>query len=104
MLEIRPNCEWCDKDLPPDAADARICTYECTYCTKCVEDILKNVCPTCGGGFVPRPIRPRKAYHDTPKLGLGNQPASTTRRHSRWTADDLARMTKLLVDVAPKDR
>lgn len=104
MLELRPNCEWCDTDLPPDAADARICTYECTYCANCVETVLKNVCPTCGGGFVPRPIRPQHAYHDAPKLGLGNQPASTVRRHSRWTRHDLAQMTAKLEKVPPQDR
>ena len=58
MLELRPNCECCDKDLPPHAADARICTYECTFCAHCAETVLLNVCPNCGGGFVPRPIRP----------------------------------------------
>ncbi len=104
MLELRPNCEWCDKDLPPHADDARICSYECTYCAQCVDDVLKNVCPTCGGNFVPRPIRPAKAYHETPKLGLNNRPASITRVHSRWNRDQLARMTALLHDVAAKDR
>ena len=104
MLELRPNCEWCDRDLPPDAAEARICTYECTYCADCVENVLKNVCATCGGGFVPRPIRPQKAYHDKPALGLGNQPASTVRVHSRWTADQLKAMTEKLQDVDPSDR
>jgi uncharacterized protein len=58
MLELRPNCERCDRDLPPDA-DARICSYECTFCVECAEGALANVCPNCGGGFVPRPIRPR---------------------------------------------
>ena len=53
-LELRPNCEGCDKDLPPDTADAMICSYECTWCTACV-DRLRNVCPNCGGGFMPRP-------------------------------------------------
>jgi hypothetical protein len=57
-LELRPNCENCDMDLPPAAADARICSYECTFCASCVESKLHNVCPNCGGGFVPRPIRP----------------------------------------------
>lgn len=57
MLELRPNCECCDKDLPPDAA-ARICTFECTFCTTCAEDVLKGVCPNCGGNLVERPIRP----------------------------------------------
>ena len=58
MLALRPNCELCDRDLPPDAADARICSYECTFCAACVEDLLHDVCPNCGGNFVPRPIRP----------------------------------------------
>ena len=48
MLELRPNCELCDRDLPPDSAEARICSYECTYCADCVETILHNVCPACG--------------------------------------------------------
>ncbi|EBA11337.1 DUF1272 domain-containing protein [Roseobacter sp. CCS2] len=104
MLELRPNCEWCDKDLPPDADDARICTYECTYCAKCVADVLKDVCPTCGGNFVPRPIRPKTAYHDTPKLGLGHQPVATKRHYSRWTTEQVERMAALLKDVAAKDR
>lgn len=58
MLELRPNCECCDKDLPPDARDAMICTFECTFCAACVEDILQGVCPNCGGGFERRPVRP----------------------------------------------
>ena len=58
MLELRPNCEYCDKDLPPESTQARICSYECTFCRNCVDDKLLNVCPNCGGGFVPRPIRP----------------------------------------------
>ncbi len=60
MLEIRPNCEYCDKDLLPDATDACICTYECTFCRDCVD----NVCPNCGGGFTARPIRPKTAHRD----------------------------------------
>ena len=47
-LELRPNCECCDKDLPPDATDARICTFECTFCAECVDNVLMNVCPNCG--------------------------------------------------------
>ena len=71
MLEIRPNCECCDRDLPPDAADARICSFECTFCAACVETVLGGVCPNCGGEFVPRPIRPA--------AGLTANPASTKR-------------------------
>src|SRR3954467_14618093 len=50
MLELRPSCECCDRDLPPDSPDARICTYECTFCADCVEQRLGGVCPNCGGG------------------------------------------------------
>ncbi|RAZ91490.1 DUF1272 domain-containing protein [Mesorhizobium hawassense] len=58
MLELRPNCECCDKDLPPGATDALICTFECTFCADCVDNVLGGVCPNCGGNFAPRPIRP----------------------------------------------
>lgn len=58
MLEIRPTCEHCNKKLPYDSNVAMICTFECTFCRDCVENILKEVCPNCGGGFTPRPIRP----------------------------------------------
>src|ERR1700760_720866 len=61
-LQLRPNCEYCDKDLPPAATEARICSYECTFCADCVETRLDNVCPNCGGGFVPRPIRPAREW------------------------------------------
>ena len=57
MLALRPNCERCDKDLPPEA-DARICSFECTFCPDCAEGALEGVCPNCGGGFEPRPVRP----------------------------------------------
>ncbi|MDO1501746.1 DUF1272 domain-containing protein [Winogradskyella maritima] len=57
MLQIRPTCENCNKALPFDAEDAHICTFECTFCSECVEK-LKQVCPNCGGGFEKRPIRP----------------------------------------------
>lgn len=58
MLALRPNCECCDKDLPPDAADAMICTFECTFCRDCVETRLGGVCPNCGGNLERRPVRP----------------------------------------------
>jgi uncharacterized protein len=58
MLQLRPNCECCDKDLPPGATNAMICSFECTFCQDCVEIVLGGKCPTCGGGFQPRPIRP----------------------------------------------
>src|SRR5437868_12798072 len=58
MLELRPNCECCDKDLPPAATDAMICTFECTFCVDCVNGKLGERCPNCGGNFSPRPVRP----------------------------------------------
>lgn len=79
MLELRPTCEHCNKPLPPASTDARICTYECTYCATCVDTILKNTCPNCGGGFVPRPIRPTKNWRNNNFLGA--DPASTIVKH-----------------------
>ncbi len=60
MLEIRPNCEHCNKDLPNESTSALICTFECTFCEECATDVFKNKCPNCGGGFTKRPIRPKK--------------------------------------------
>ena len=71
MLELRPNCECCDVDLPPGSVEARICTFECTFCADCVENRLGGRCPNCGGDFVPRPIRPAPM--------LAKYPASTKR-------------------------
>ena len=88
MLQLRPNCEACDKDLPPNAADARICSYECTFCADCVETVLFNVCPNCGGGFAPRPIRPATAWRTG--VCLVQQPASTARVHPKWRRDEVA--------------
>jgi uncharacterized protein len=58
MLQLRPNCECCDRDLPPDSAEARICSFECTFCTTCTESVLQGYCPNCGGELVTRPRRP----------------------------------------------
>lgn len=60
MLEIRLNCENCDKELLPNSNEAMICAFECTFCITCVQDLLENVCPNCGGGFEKRPIRPKQ--------------------------------------------
>jgi hypothetical protein len=73
MLALRPGCECCDRDLPPDAADARICSFECTFCAACA-DRMRGVCPNCGGELVARPRRPAAK--------LANNPASTTRVHN----------------------
>jgi uncharacterized protein len=71
MLELRPDCERCGRDLPPAGADARICTFECTFCAHCADDKLAGVCPNCGGDLVKRPIRPASM--------LKKYPASTER-------------------------
>jgi hypothetical protein len=102
MLELRPNCELCDMDLPPDAADARICSYECTFCASCVEGALQNVCPNCGGGFETRPVRPEKAWR--PDTGLETDPPGTRRRHTPYSRDELAAFVEPLRSVPPADR
>ncbi|TMU56494.1 DUF1272 domain-containing protein [Flagellimonas algicola] len=66
MLEIRPNCEHCNKELPNTSTEAMICSFECTYCSTCAIEIFENVCPSCAGNFVPRPIRPQKAIEKYP--------------------------------------
>ena len=101
-LEIRPNCEYCDKDLAPDAADARICSYECTFCADCVETKLHNVCPNCGGGFAPRPIRPATEWQ--PGLSLAKRPASTTRVHLSFGRDEIAAFSARLRNISPEKR
>lgn len=69
MLELRPSCENCNKQLPPHSTEAMICTFECTFCAGCVENVLHNVCPNCGGGFSPRPIRPKRNWKGDNFLG-----------------------------------
>lgn len=71
MLALRPNCECCDRDLPPNSAEARICTYECTFCAECADGMFRGLCPNCGGNLVARPIRPVEK--------LLKHPASTER-------------------------
>jgi hypothetical protein len=71
MLELRPNCECCDKDLPPESTEARICSFECTFCVTCVTTVLKGKCPNCGGELVARPRRPAEK--------LAKYPASVQR-------------------------
>lgn len=66
MLEIRPTCENCNKSLPNDSNEAMICTFECTFCNACVENVLMHVCPNCGGGFEKRPIRPKELLNKYP--------------------------------------
>ena len=101
-LQLRPNCEYCDKDLPPDSGEARICTYECTFCADCVDHHLSNVCPNCGGGFAPRPIRP--AQDRRPGLGLASRPASTERVHLSYATAEGAEVSASRRDIPPERR
>lgn len=101
-LELRPNCEHCDCDLLPDAADARICSYECTFCATCVDTHLSNVCPNCGGGFTPRPIRPAREWRKG--VSLAHQPASDKRRHLKHGADEIAEHVARIRDIPPHER
>ena len=101
-LELRPNCECCDKDLPPASADARICTYDCTFCADCVERLLSNVCPNCGGGFTPRPIRPVNEWREG--LSLDKRPASTKRVGLSYSLVEIAEHSARIKDIPPGER
>jgi len=101
-LELRPNCEFCDKDLPPDDVTARICTYECTFCADCVETRLFNVCPNCGGGFAPRPIRPKHAWRAG--LSLTHQPPSPRRVHLSYDLKDIGGHIARISHIPDRDR
>ena len=101
-LELRPNCEYCDCDLPPESTQARICTFECTFCADCVETKLHNVCPNCGGGFVPRPIRPAREWR--PGLSRFTRPPSTNRRKLSFPVDEIAAFSARIRDIPPEAR
>ncbi|XUM23412.1 DUF1272 domain-containing protein [Bradyrhizobium oligotrophicum S58] len=101
-LQLRPNCEYCDKDLPPQALDARICSYECTFCIDCVETKLFNVCPNCGGGFAPRPIRPTREWR--PGACVTKQLPSDKRVHLKYAAEDVAAFVAGVRNVVPEER
>jgi hypothetical protein len=102
MLQLRPTCEHCDKALPPASTEARICSYECTFCATCVDTVLRNVCPNCGGGFVPRPVRPARDW----KGGncLAKDPASTVRKHRPVDAHVHATLVAVLGTMPPEER
>jgi len=102
MLEIRPNCECCDKNLSADSVEAMICSYECTFCQHCVEDTLNNVCPNCGGGFTHRPIRPAIARRTG--LSLKHQPASSKRVNTKFTLAELTEFSEAIKEITPENR
>src|ERR1700722_10440712 len=101
-LQLRPNCEYCDKDLPPNATEARICKFECTFCADCVETKLQNVCPNCGGGFAPRPIRPAREWR--PGLSVAKQPPSDKRGDSSFSHEEIAAHSARIRDIPPEER
>jgi len=96
MLEIRPSCEHCDKPLPNDSDEAMICTFECTYCKDCVDNVLHNVCPNCGGGFEKRPTRP--------SIALRKSPAGERRVHKPVNEDHFKVLLAKYKDVEPRKR
>ncbi|THJ25546.1 MAG: DUF1272 domain-containing protein [Nitrospira sp. CG24E] len=102
MLELRPTCEQCNVALPPDSLDARICSFECTFCATCVGTILGNVCPNCGGGFVPRPIRPMQNWKDGNFLGV--YPASSKMKHKLIDPKAHAQFTAEIKAIPPEKR
>ena len=89
-LELRPNCEFCDADLPPNS------------CADCVEHKLYNVCPNCGGGFVPRPIRPTTEWR--PGLSVAKRPPSAKRVHLSYGLNDIAKHSSRIKDIPPEKR
>jgi len=102
MLELRPTCEHCNKPLPPAALDARICSYECTFCAACVENVLAGVCPNCGGGVVPRPIRPARNWKGD--NFLGKDAASTKVKHRPVDAQAHSKFSAAIRGIPPEKR
>ncbi|HLD10415.1 MAG TPA: DUF1272 domain-containing protein [Methylophilaceae bacterium] len=102
MLELRPTCENCNKLLLPDSTEAMICSFECTFCSTCVEQILGNVCPNCGGGFCPRPIRPATNWKGDNFLGV--YPASTTVKYRPVDPSAHAQFAAAIGKLAPEKR
>jgi hypothetical protein len=102
VLDLRPTCENCNTPLPPDSTQAQICSFECTFCTPCVQVVLHDVCPNCGGGFAPRPIRPVTDW----KGGnhLGRFPADSAVRHRPVDLTEHARLRAAVADRPPRAR
>lgn len=96
MLELKPICENCAKSLPNDSNEAMICTFECTFCKDCVDTILLNVCPNCGGGFEKRPSRPSRL--------LEKDPASTTKYHKPVDIESFRKLLEKYKNTEPRKR
>ena len=102
MLKLKPSCENCDRDLPPDSPDTCICSYECTFCRTCVEGVLRNVCPNCGGGFVTRPVRPKREWRDG--VSLSCQPAVVGRTLKPVDVVEHKAFSEKIVMILPENR
>lgn len=102
MLELRPVCEHCAVPLPPESTAARICSFECTFCAECAEQVLGGVCPNCGGNFVQRPIRPATNWRG--ENHLGQYPAAIEQRHRPANLEAHAVLRARLANVAPEQR
>lgn len=102
MLELRPNCECCDKNLPPESTNTFICSYECTFCSDCVTRLLMNVCPNCGGGFSPRPIRPK--VERRVGVSLGHHPASVARVNTAYSVAEISKFSHSIKNTKPECR
>lgn len=102
MLELRPNCEHCNCALPPASTEARICSFECTFCADCVEQVLDNVCPNCGGGFCARPVRPQRDWKNGNHLG--QYPASVTVKYRPVDVEQHRQFAAAIRTIAPEQR
>lgn len=101
-LELRPCCEHCAVALAPDSLEARICSFECTFCAACAEGLLRNVCPNCGGGFTSRPVRPRRNWKGDNHLGT--YPARTEPKLRPVDLGAHARLVESLGGLPPEQR
>lgn len=102
MLELRPTCEQCNKALPANSTEAMICSYECTFCTECVKNVLENVCPNCGGGFTLRPVRPSQNLKNDNYLG--NDAASSRVVYKPVNVEDHRAFAKAIKQIPPHQR
>ena len=102
MLELRPTCEHCNRAAPPESAEAWICSYECTFCGDCVQNVLGNVCPNCGGGFMPRPVRPSRNWKGDNYLG--KDPASAKVKHRPVDPQAHAKFAAAIKGIPPEKR
>jgi len=102
MLSLKPTCENCDKLLPPDSTEARICSYECTFCADCVDNILHNVCPNCGGGFSVRPVRPATQWRKG--VSIDCQPATSEKTYKPVDLKDHSKFASEIQIISPHKR